>query len=587
VIRSSRNHPLLLLVWIATLAAVDWLAALGATLSWVIAGLLSLSILPWVAVVLRREPSADVDGVAQPRAARLLDPRLGSLLFHGVLLLLLLGFVAAKWLVLLHARDHPEEDLVGASRSYTVAILLVYTLGLLGRGLRTGRFVALAADHPARLMALSFGLTGVFGALVLSLPVSAARMSGVSLVDNLFMAFSAVCVTGLATSTLSQSYSLFGQVVLGALIQVGGLGIMVLSAAVMALSGKRMGVRSSAVLAEMVDASSIASLRRTLLSIVAYTLAIEAAGATVLYFQLLQHPAEAHGVALLWTAVFHAISAFCNAGFSNLHVGLEPFQSSPIVICTLALLILLGGIGFPVLDELLRAAFAKLRRRRLQAFSLNTRVVLRTSALLLVGMTVAYLGLEWNASMRDLSLPDRLMASLFQSVSCRSAGFNLVDIGAMAPAALVLTCAAMFIGASPGSTGGGIKTTTLAALFAGLRAELGSRAPRLLDRAVPMALIRKAIGVAFLSMLIVFSVMILMLLIEPHAPLDLMFEVVSAFSTTGLSTGITPELSVPGKLVIVVTMFVGRIGPLTLALALSLNVKREPVELPAERVMIG
>jgi trk system potassium uptake protein TrkH len=285
--------------------------------------------------------------------------------------------------------------------------------------------------------------------------------------------------------------------------------------------------------------------------------------------------------------VFHAISAFCNAGFSNLHAGLVPFRASPVVTLTTTVLIVLGGIGFPVIHELVRAGFTKVRRRRLAAFSLNTRIALGTSALLLAFMALSYLLLEWNASMRGMTLTERLLASLFQSASCRTAGFNVVDIGAMAPATLVLTCAAMFIGASPGSTGGGIKTTTLAALFSGMRAELGTRAPYMLDRSVPMALIRKAIGVAFLSMSIVFGVVMLMLLLEPHAPLELMFEVVSAFSTTGLSTGITPELSVPGKLVITLTMFVGRIGPLTLALALAASARTEAVELPAERVMIG
>jgi trk system potassium uptake protein TrkH len=214
-------------------------------------------------------------------------------------------------------------------------------------------------------------------------------------------------------------------------------------------------------------------------------------------------------------------------------------------------------------------------------------VALRASALLLGIMAFAYLVLEWNASMRGLPFDQRITAAIFQSVACRTAGFNLIDIAAMTPPALVLTCAAMFIGASPGSTGGGIKTTTFAVLFAGLRAELGTGAPRLLDRTIPIPLIRKAIGVAFLSILILFALLFVMLLLEPHEPLALAFEVVSALSTTGLSTGITPELSSAGKLVITFSMFIGRIGPLTLALAISLTARQHPVELPDERVMIG
>jgi trk system potassium uptake protein TrkH len=414
-------------------------------------------------------------------------------------------------------------------------------------------------------------------------------MSGVSLADNLFMAFSAVCVTGLSVLPVSHTYSPFGQAVLCVLMQIGGLGIMVLSASVLVLAGRRMRVRSSAVLAQMVDATSLAGLRRTIASIVLYTFAIEGVGALLLYWRLLQHDPDvlAGSGSIGWAAVFHAIAAFCNAGFSNFHEGLVPLRTDPSVAAIIAVLIGLGGLGFPVIDELSRAAFDKLRRRRLRAFSLHTRLALRTSALLLAVMAVAYFALESHASMAALDFPHRITAAIFQSVSCRSGGFNLIDIGAMTQPMLVLTCAAMLIGASPGSTGGGIKTTTFAVLFAGLRAELSGRSPQLLDRAIPMVSIRKAMAVAFLSMLIIFGILVLVLLLEPHEPLALTFEVVSAFTTTGLSTGITPELSVPGKLVITLSMFIGRIGPLTLALAVAVPAQQRAIELPAERVMIG
>ncbi|HEY3500410.1 MAG TPA: potassium transporter TrkG, partial [Polyangiaceae bacterium] len=275
------------------------------------------------------------------------------------------------------------------------------------------------------------------------------------------------------------------------------------------------------------------------------------------------------------------------AGFSNFSSGLVPLVGSPVVMLTVTALILLGGIGFPVLSELGRALFVRLRRRRAPALSLHTRVALFTTLLLAAGMALAYFVLEWRASMRGLAVHERLLAAVFQSASARTAGFNVVDIGMMTSATLVLTCAAMFVGACPGSTGGGIKTTTLAVLFSGLRSELLARPPRLLDRSVPQPVIRRAIGVAFLSMVIVFVIFFLLLLFEPHAPLELAFEVVSAFSTTGLSTGVTPELSTPGKLLVTFTMFVGRIGPLTLALALARAAQARPVELPEERVMIG
>jgi trk system potassium uptake protein len=379
------------------------------------------------------------------------------------------------------------------------------------------------------------------------------------------------------------------------LIQVGGLGIMVLSAAIAVLAGQRLRVQSSAVLAEMVDADSLASLRRTVVMIFLYTLFIEGIGAALLYREFEAYPelgrfggSELAGPGnRWWAAIFHAVSAFCNAGFSNIKGGLVPLVGDFGVLLTLISLIVLGGLGFPVLDELLRAAVMKLRRKRGSVLTLHTRVVLRTTAILLGLMTVAYWVLEWSESLGPLSYAERVVAAAFQSASCRTAGFNVVDMGAMRPATWVLTCAAMFIGASPGSTGGGVKTTTVAALFAGLRAELGRRAPHLLDRTLPQSMIRKAIGVAFLSMTIVFVAFFLLLLLEPLPPIELAFEVVSAFSTTGLTTGITPKLSVPGKLLITVMMFIGRIGPLTLALAVAAKNPKTLVQLPEERLVIG
>jgi trk system potassium uptake protein len=207
--------------------------------------------------------------------------------------------------------------------------------------------------------------------------------------------------------------------------------------------------------------------------------------------------------------------------------------------------------------------------------------------LLLAGLAIGYVVLEWTNVLSPLAYQDRVMVAVFQSASARTAGFNVVDLGQFLPATLVLTCAAMFIGAGPGSTAGGIKVTTFAALFAGLRAELQASPPQLLNRRLPDGVIRKAIGVVFLSLLIVSVVFFSMLLLEPHAPLSLLFEVISAFSTTGLSTGITPSLSTPGKLLITLTMFAGRIGPMTLALALSVKTEQRPVQLPCERVTIG
>jgi trk system potassium uptake protein TrkH len=409
------------------------------------------------------------------------------------------------------------------------------------------------------------------------------------------MAFSAVCVTGLSTVNIAQTYSVPGQVVLAMLIQLGGLGIMVLSAAVAIASGQRLRLKSTAVLTEIVDGTSLATLKRTVLMICALTFTLEAIGASVLYLEWQEHPPMAlddgHPMAgagsVAWAAIFHAISAFCNAGMSNMQAGLFPLTGHPLSLSVIGALAALGSLGFPVLDELRGRAVAALLRKRSPVLSLHARVVLRTSGALLVIMMAAYLVLEWRASLSPLPYLERVAAAAFHSVVTRSAGFNLVDLGAMMPATLLLTCGAMFIGASPGSTGGGIKVTTLVALFAGLRAELTGRSPHLLNRSLPELVIRKAMGVAFLSSCIVLGGFFLLLLFEDHPPLELAFEAVSAFGTTGLSTGITPSLSISGKLLITLLMFAGRIGPLTLASALSAKEESRGFELPRERVLIG
>lgn len=582
-----------LLAAIAIVCIVDWVRPLQGRLSYALSFALTCLAIPWGVFIFRSE-GFDSEPARAVDRSRLLRARSRSRVFHESLVVLTALFLAAKWNVLLSYGANSQE-FIGSSRSYTLALVVLMTLGVFARGLRVGRFVSAAADHPARLMALSFFITGLLGALLLSLPVSVERVSTVSLVDNIFMAFSAVCVTGLSVNNVAETYTTFGQVVLCALIQVGGLGIMVLSAAIAILSGQRLRVKSSVVLAEMVDLASLASLRRSVLMILFYTLLIEGIAASLLYTRFVQHPASAlrYGEGLagpgnpVWAAVFHAVSAFCNAGFSNFQAGLVPLVTDPIVIAVVSTSIVVGGIGFPVLDELGRTLLTKLRRKRAQRLSLHSRLALRMTAGLLAFTTCAYLILEWTHCLAGVPLWSRFGAAAFQAASARTAGFNVVDVAAMMPATLVLTCALMFIGACPGSTGGGIKTTTAAVLFSGLRSELSGTPARLLDRAIPEGVVTKAIGVAVLSGMIVVVGFFLLLLTESLPPLDLAFEVVSAFSTTGLSTGITPKLSVAGKLLIATMMFIGRIGPLTLALLVAVNARHRALELPQERVAIG
>ncbi|MDQ3031554.1 MAG: TrkH family potassium uptake protein [Myxococcota bacterium] len=579
------------LVAALVIVVVDFGFAIQAWASVPLTVLETLLAIPWMRLVLRSEP-----GERRPSGW---IARARALLAHFVNIGLLAFALFEKWHLLVQAmRAESVEAFVPGYRSFAVVALVVAAIGVLGRGHRAQRFLADAADHPARLMVLSFGIAAFVGGFLLSLPEAVSHVRHVSFLDGLFTAVSAVCVTGLAVNDVPGTYSFFGELVILVLAQIGGLGIMVLSASFAVLAGRKLRVKQSAVLVEMIDAGSLAALRRTLLRILGYTLLFEAIGAGLLYVfagfhpEIMLGPDDAHPIAgagdRAWWAVFHAISAFCNAGFSLSHGGLTGFASSWPICITISVLILIGGIGFPVIDELRGQLWERVRRRRAERLSLHARVALATSAGLVGVVAIVVLVLEWSRSMADLPWHARVLAALFQSITMRTAGFNTIDFGAMHAATLALACVVMFIGASPGSTGGGIKTTTFAATFAEFRAELrGDPAARLFDRQLPDGVVRRAMGVSFLSLFLVAALTFALLLTDDHEPMAALFEVVSAFSTCGLSTGITAELSPAGKLVIMVAMFVGRIGPLTLALAMASEARRAPVQLASERVMIG
>lgn len=580
---------------IVTSGAADFIFAVRRLESLVLGAVLTVLAIPWALLLFRSEELRGSSDGAPASPTSVGSSR--RLIPHAVAVSLVVAFLVAKWRVYFDAGVGDPTGHIGSYRNYTAALLILLLLGVALRGGRVSRLIAASAHHPARLMAATFGLASVLGALLLALPVSLRHVRDVSLLDSLFVSVSAVCVTGLGTVNIAETYSFAGQLVLCLLMQIGGLGIMVLAAAVTMFAGRRIGIRSSAVLAEMVDAQSLEDLKRTVRTIVAYTLIFELAGATLLYFQFepvteigasATAPGDLAGAGhAAWAAIFHSVSAFTNASFSNFRGGLSPFVGAPGVTATIGTLIVVGGLGFPVIHELLFRALDRVRGKRPRRLTLNTRVGLATTAILLFAMTVGYLILENGASFRALSPLERLNAALFQSAAARTAGFSVVDVAAMRPATLLITCLAMFIGGDPGSCAGGIKTTTLAVLFAVYRAELRGKRATLFDRSVPDPVIRRAMGVAFASLGLVVAVVFFLLLTEDHAPLAVLFETVSAFSTTGLSMGITPDLSVAGKLLLSFTMFVGRVGPLTLALALATRARRAAYELPEERVMIG
>jgi trk system potassium uptake protein TrkH len=455
-------------------------------------------------------------------------------------------------------------------------------LVLLGQHETTFEVVRDFFDHPSRLITVSFGTLIAVGTVLLTFPAAAGR-SAVSALDALFTATSAACVTGLIVLDTPHDFSLFGQVVILILIQVGGLGIMTLSTFGALMLGGTLGLRGERALAEMLDLQTAVTAYRLTRFIVLSTLAIEAAGAALLTVSY-----SGAGLPLgqaLWRGVFHAVSAFCNAGFALQSDSIVMLQRAPMALAVHAVLITLGGLGFVVLATV----GSRLVRRRRQPVPVQVRTVLVASAVLVVSGAVIFGACEWNRTLEGLPGLDKAVNALFQSVTLRTAGFNSVDFTDLRSATALLMIAFMFIGASPGSTGGGVKTTTVMVLLAAIRTAITGRGEiTLYEREVPREIVLRSLAIVVTSFAIVLGGLFLLLLFEPQPFLTLVFETVSAFGTVGLSLGATATLGPAGKLTIIAVMFIGRIGPLTLALLLGTSTpRRVAVRYPETRLMVG
>lgn len=457
------------------------------------------------------------------------------------------------------------------------------------------------------MIVLSFLLTSAVGWLLLLLPVSSAG-EPLAPIDALFMSVTAVCVTGLTVVNTGADLSHFGHVVILCLIQIGGLNYMVISTAFMVLMGKRIELSRRFVLREAIGSSGLGSVVSLWHVVILFTFVTEALGAIVLslVFAWRYHAPAGHA---LWLGIFHSVSAFCNAGLDLFgrptygayfgrpdgFASLAAFAGDPLVMLTIAALIVLGGLGFVVVLDVINHA----GRRRL---STHTQIVLVTTAALIVLGAVAVLVLEGGnpATLGSLGPRDRVIAALFQSITPRTAGFCWLDQAAMLPSSKLLTIALMFIGASPGGTGGGIKTTTFVIiLLAALASIRGDEDVELFGRRVSHATVYRALTVAFFSLVIVATMTFAFSLAEADAwyqpgdvsaqqgLLDYIFEACSAFGTVGLSTGVTAELSAASKLGVIVTMLFGRIGPVTLAVALAERRRLRHRRYPEGSVMIG
>ncbi|MEB3209728.1 MAG: TrkH family potassium uptake protein, partial [Leptolyngbyaceae bacterium] len=436
----------------------------------------------------------------------------------------------------------------------------------------------------SRTICLGFLVLITIGTLLLWLPFSTATGEWNTFVTSLFTATSAVCVTGLIVVDTGSYYSGFGNVVILLLIQVGGLGYMTATTFLLILLGRRFGLKEKLAIQKSLDLRGLSSTVQLVRSIIALTLVFELFGIITLFPVFRADYGVWQGLGL---AIFHSISAFNNAGFSLFSDSLTQYATSVPVNIIIPALILLGGLGYQVIMELylwIRDRLSgKATRRR---FSLNFKIAISTSAILLVIGTLVLLATEYrNVSVfGDFSPRERLLIAWFHSVMPRTAGFNSVDYGAFTTTGLLMTIALMFIGANPGSTGGGIKTTTFRILFSSTKAVLENKEDVLCyQRQIPNLLILKAVGVVFASGLTVISVTSLLAIGNPEIEfMDLLFEAVSAFATVGLSTGITAQLTLFSKLIIILTMYIGRVGVLLLISAFLGESKPSVIHYPEE-----
>lgn len=444
----------------------------------------------------------------------------------------------------------------------------------LDRRPRIGRL----ALSPSQTIIVGFMMIILVGTALLILPVASESGQPTPLLTALFTATSATCVTGLTVVATADHYSTFGELVILVLIQLGGFGYMTSWAILALILGRRIGLRERIILTEAHNLYELGGVVRFTRRLILMALIIEASGAAILTLRWMVE--ETFGRAL-YMGIFHSVSAFNNAGFDLMggFRSLTAYAGDPVVSLVIAGLIILGGLGFSVLFDL-----------RSRCLTLHSKTVLLATGMLIGGGTALIALFEFTNPMTlgALSAPARLLAAFFQAVTPRTGGFSTVDTGALTQPTLMLIAALMFIGASPGGTGGGIKTTTFMAPLAVILSSLrGSGEPVMFRRRVQTQNIHKAMTIAFVSLAFVFTMSVLLATVDRLEFIPALFEITSGFGTVGLSTGLTPYLSPWGRIIVMVTVFVGRVGLLTVAFGLTRRQRPSRVRYPEERLYIG
>lgn len=437
--------------------------------------------------------------------------------------------------------------------------------------------------HPAQVVVTAFAVAILIGTALLMLPIARTGAGGAPFITALFTATSAVCVTGLTTVDTPTYWTDFGQVVILALIQVGGLGIMVMASLLILLVSRRMGLRSRLTVAAETKSLGIGDVRTVLVGVLKFTVLFEAACAVALSARFFLGYDESLGRAI-YLGVFHAVSAFNNAGFALYSDNLIGFVTDPWICVPIMVVVIVGGLGFPVVLELRR------HLHRPRQWSLHTKLTVSMSAVLLLAGCLFITANEWSNphTLGALSTPGKLLSGIFHGVIPRTAGFNSLDVGQMEEGTWLGTIVLMFIGGGSAGTAGGIKVTTFVVLFFAIYAEVrGEASVNAFDRRIDPRVLRQALTVALLSVAAVVAATLLLVKITAFGMADLLFETTSAFATVGLSTGITADLSWPAQVVLVLLMFGGRLGPITLVSALALRDRQLLYQLPEGRPIIG
>lgn len=444
------------------------------------------------------------------------------------------------------------------------------------------RFAFLKKLSLSRKLILGFMGAILIGTFFLMMPFSSAGEENISFLTALFTITSAVCVTGLSVIDVGKELSTAGQVILLIFIQLGGLGIMTFSSFILLLIGKKITYEERELLKEERNLENNGGILWFLKKIILTVVIIEGIGALFLTLRFAQDMEIKKAV---YYGIFHSVSAFCNAGFSLFSTNLEKYAGSIAVTMTTAYLIIIGGIGFTVIDSILFAT-----RKKVKRFDLTSKVAILVSMILVILGTVLFLILEYNNSgtIGEMSFLKKILASFFQSVTTRTAGFNSVPFGNLTEGSVFLFCILMFIGASPGSTGGGIKTTTFGVIIFYVISVVKKRESVVIfNRRIGWEVLNRAIVVLVLSLLYVGIITLVIVSIEDFTLEQTIFEVISAFATTGLSLGITADLGTISRILIICTMFLGRLGPMTFALALGGSNKVEKIQFPKENILVG